>query len=302
MSQLCLNSSLFFMYQQVLSGRYAELIRPTENPSVDLGIVEEEFEDETHPEDERLEEWMQASAMAPNFMALDDTDLGLRNIDTNHFWPRGLLDNPTIHEKIGFVHTLRQAVQDTHDSGLSTSLPALSRQQQATHDLILDSLRSNSTIRLIISGGAGTGKSTLINAVVRSTRELFSNDYFVRIMAPTGVAAFNIGGSTIHHELGITADKSHSYKKLEAERCRRMQVDFKDTKLIIIDEYNMIGRKMLAYIDLRLRDIFGTKEYFGNISFVISLTLSLNNVFALKKIPAVWSLGVRIQRSFVEIK
>ncbi|KAI3835045.1 hypothetical protein MKW92_014894 [Papaver armeniacum] len=215
-------------------GRYAELIRPTENPSVDLGIVEEEFEDEMHPEDERLDEWMQASAMAPNFRALEDTDLGWRDIDKIHPWSSGLLDNPTIHEKIGFVNTLRQAVQDTHDSGSSTSFPALSRQQQAAHDLILNSLRSNSTIRLIIT-------------------------------------AFNIGGSTIHHELGITTDKSQSYKKLEAERCIRMQVDFKNTKLIIIDEYSMIGRKMLAYIDLRLRDIFGTKESFGNISIQTEL-------------------------------
>ncbi|KAI3924838.1 hypothetical protein MKW98_031089 [Papaver atlanticum] len=48
-----------------------------------------------------------------------------------------------------------------------------------------------------------------------------------------------------------------------------MQIDFKNTKLIIMDEYSMIGRKMLAYIDLRLRDIFGTKESFGNISIVL---------------------------------
>ncbi|KAI3906029.1 hypothetical protein MKW92_041984, partial [Papaver armeniacum] len=202
------------MYQQVLlnsryrsyeeakgnfptwSGRYAELIRPTENPSVDLGIVEEEFEDETHPEDERLDEWMQASAMAPNFRALEDTDLGLRDIDKIYLWSSGLLDNPTIHEKIGFVNTLRQAVQDTHDSRFKYFSPCSSRQQQAAHDLVIDSLRSNSTIR---------------------------NDNSVRIMAPTGVAAFNIGGLTIHHELGITTDKIQSYKKLEAERCRRMQ-------------------------------------------------------------------------------
>ncbi|KAI3964480.1 hypothetical protein MKW92_008649 [Papaver armeniacum] len=236
------------MYQQVLlNSRYRSLDEAKGNfPSVDLGIVEEEFEDEMHPEDERLDEWMQASAMAPNFRALEDTDLGWRDIDKIHPWSSGLLDNPTIHEKIGFVNTLRQAVQDTHDSGSSTSFPALSRQQQAAHDLILNSLRSNSTIR---------------------------NDNCVRIMAPTGVAAFNIGGSTIHHELGITTDKSQSYKKLEAERCRRMQ--------------------MLAYIDLRLRDIFGTKESFGNISIVISLTLSLNNVFALNKFSG--SLELRSQ-------
>ncbi|KAI3878691.1 hypothetical protein MKW98_024550, partial [Papaver atlanticum] len=70
-------------------------------------------------------------------------------------------------------------------------------------------------------------------------------------------------------------------------------VDLKNTKLIIIDEYSMIGRKMLAYIDLRLRDIFGTKESFGNVSIVISLTLSLNNVFVLNKFSG--SLELRSQ-------
>ncbi|RZC45255.1 hypothetical protein C5167_038197 [Papaver somniferum] len=100
-------------------------------------------------------------------------------------------------------------------------------------------------------------------------REFFNNEKSVRIMAPTGVDASNTGGSTIHHELAITADRNLSYKKLEAERCRRMQVDFKDTKLIIINEYNMIGRKMLTNINLRLRDIFLTSEPFGNVSIVL---------------------------------
>ncbi|KAI3858903.1 hypothetical protein MKX03_006972 [Papaver bracteatum] len=243
------------------SERYSVLIRPTENPS-----------DDTHAKGEHLDEWMVASAMAPNSRVLEDTDLGYREIDLINNWSQGLLEHPSIHENKRFINTLRQTVQETHSiSGSGTSLIALSRQQQVELDLVLESLRSESTIRLIISGGAGTGK------------ELFGDEKYVRIMASTGVAAFNIGGSTIHHELAITADKNLSYKKLEAERCRHMQVDFKETKLIIIDEYSMIGRKMLANIDLRLRDIFSTSEPFGNISVVLSLTLCLKNVFALNK-------------------
>ncbi|KAI3909394.1 hypothetical protein MKW98_007918 [Papaver atlanticum] len=173
-------------------------------------MVEDELEDETHPKDEHLEEWMVAAAMAPNSRVLEDTDLGLRDIDVNHK-----------------------------------------------------------------CGGAGMGKPNLISAIVHSTRELFSNDESVRIMAPTGVASFNIGGSNVHHEVAIIADRNLSHKKLEAERCRRIHlylnttVDFKDTKMIIIDEYNMIGRQMLANIDLRLRDIFSTNEPFGNVSIVL---------------------------------
>ncbi|XP_026442569.1 uncharacterized protein LOC113342147 [Papaver somniferum] len=146
---------------------YSELIRPTENPSVDLGMVEDELEEEMHPEDEPRDEWMVAAAMAPNSRVLEDTDLGMRDIDLNYKWSQGLQDHPSIHEKKGFINTLRKTVQETHSvSGSGTSLIALSRQQQVAHDIVLESLSSKSTIRLIINGGAGTGKSTHINVIV----------------------------------------------------------------------------------------------------------------------------------------
>ncbi|KAI3884072.1 hypothetical protein MKX03_036036 [Papaver bracteatum] len=201
---------------------------------------------------------MVATTMAPNSRVLEDTDIGLRDIDVNHKWSQGLVDQHSIHEKKGFIHTLKQTRQETHSFSGSVAL-----------DLVMEYLRSESTIRLIISEHVGMGKSNLISAIVHSTRKLFSNNESVRIMTPTGVATFSIGGSNVHHELATMAYKNISYKKLEAERCRRMHVDFKDTKMIIIDEYNMIGRQMLANIDLRLRDIFSTSEPFGNVSIVL---------------------------------
>ncbi|KAI3949376.1 hypothetical protein MKW98_023313 [Papaver atlanticum] len=138
---------------------YSELIRPTENLSLDLGMVEDELEDDTHAEGEHLEEWMVAAAMTPNSRILEDTDLGYREIDLIHNWEQGLLDHPSIHEKKEFINTLRQTVQETHSvSGSDTSLIALSRQQQVALDPVLESFRSQTTIWLIISGGAGTGK------------------------------------------------------------------------------------------------------------------------------------------------
>ncbi|KAI3973356.1 hypothetical protein MKW92_002224, partial [Papaver armeniacum] len=167
---------------------------------------------------------MIAAGMAPNFRQVQDTDLGSRSLDIEHNWSEGLQNYSSIDDDSRFIHTLGQAAQEKSSlAGQNIPLTILSNQQHAALDLILQSLRSHSTIRLIISGGAGTGKSTLINSIVRLTRELFGNDKSVRIMAPTGVATFNIGGATIHHELGITTDKNQSYKKLETERCGRMQ-------------------------------------------------------------------------------
>ncbi|KAI3880712.1 hypothetical protein MKX03_008123 [Papaver bracteatum] len=213
---------------------YADIRRANVNEDGELSMTLEE-------------EWIVASRMAPNFGPVVDTELGLRSIDKNHDWEEGFRYFPLTDEDIVDLST-----------GPDTSLTVLSDQQKAALDLVQKSLNE-----------AGTGKSTLINTIVRSTREMFGNDKAVRIMAPTGVASFNIGGSTIHHELSITNDRNQSYKKLETQRCGRMQVEFNDTKLIIIDEYSMIGKRMLGNNDLRCRDIFATDESFGNVSIVL---------------------------------
>ncbi|KAI3992961.1 hypothetical protein MKX01_009704 [Papaver californicum] len=174
---------------QKWSDRYVELSRATENQPTDL-------------EDEQREDWMIAAAMAPNFGPTEDIEIGLRTHDVEHDWSEGLHHYASIDDDRRFTHILRQTPQQEHSTnGPDVSLTVLSHQQQAALDLVLHSMRACPTIRLIISGGAGTGKSTIINAIVRSTKELFGNDKVVRIMAPTGVAAFNIGGATIHISL-----------------------------------------------------------------------------------------------------
>ncbi|MCL7022582.1 hypothetical protein MKW94_006297, partial [Papaver nudicaule] len=203
---------------------YAELPCANENQDVELPMAEDEFSEEIEPEEEFQEEWMILAGMKPNFGPVDDVNLGLRSIDVNHDWTEGFRSFPLTEHHIKFTSTLGK---DGHvlrsSTGPDTSITVLSDQQKAALNLVQKSLKDGLSIRLIVSGGAGTGKSTLINALVRLAREMFGNDKAVRIMAPTGVAAFNIGGSTIHHELAITTDRNHSYKKLETQRCGSMQ-------------------------------------------------------------------------------
>ncbi|MCL7036654.1 hypothetical protein MKW94_011518 [Papaver nudicaule] len=231
---------------------YAELSCAIENQDVELPMAEDEFSEEIEPEEEFQEEWMIAARMKPNFGPVDDVDLGLRSIDVNHDWTEGFRSFPLTEDHIKFTSTFGKVGHVLRSStGPDTSITLLSDQQKAALNLVQKSPKDGLSIRLIV------------------TREMFGNDKVVRIMAPTGVAAFNIGGSTIHHELAITTDRNHSYKKLETQRCGGMQVDFADTKLIIIDEYSMIGKRMLGNIDLRCRDIFATDEPFGNVSIVL---------------------------------
>ena len=52
---------------------------------------------------------------------------------------------------------------------------------------------------MFISGVGGTGKSFLIEAIKLLVRKIWpSNDLTVAVAAPTGLAAFNVGGLTIH--------------------------------------------------------------------------------------------------------
>ena len=77
-------------------------------------------------------------------------------------------------------------------------------------------------------------------------------------------------GATIHHELTIHAEKSNElYRHITGDQYQRMQDDFKDTKIIIIDEYSMVDKAMLATIDLHCRDIFTKTEPFENVYVVL---------------------------------
>ncbi|KAI8594402.1 hypothetical protein EDD21DRAFT_297649, partial [Dissophora ornata] len=52
----------------------------------------------------------------------------------------------------------------------------------------------------LVTGSAGTGKSTLLKALATRIRQ--TNAYEPVILSPTGIAAVNVGGMTIHRFFG----------------------------------------------------------------------------------------------------
>ena len=72
----------------------------------------------------------------------------------------------------------------------------------------------------------------------------------VIVLAPTGVAAFNIHGSTIHSTLSVPINGSDF--NIEGEQQKRLN----GMNYIIIDEKSMLDRRMLSIVDLRLRAAF----------------------------------------------
>ena len=92
-------------------------------------------------------------------------------------------------------------------------------------------------------------------------------------MAPTGVAAFNIGGLTIHRALNLPVEHGNSttYRKLGAERLKELRQSWKYVNTIIIDEISMVSYKTMSFIHKRLTEIKGTDDtevLFGGLNVI----------------------------------
>ena len=118
-------------------------------------------------------------------------------------------------------------------------------------------------LRMIVSGTAGTGKSYVIHCL-----RLLLGDR-VRVAAPTGVAAFNIEGHTLHSLLSLPT--KGEYKDLEGERLHHTQQSLAEMQYLIIDEMSMVGRKTFGQIDKRLRQVFPhhADQLFGGCSCLL---------------------------------
>jgi hypothetical protein len=128
-----------------------------------------------------------------------------------------------------------------------------------------------------LSGGAGVGKSHAITAVVQSYIRYncqfpttHPEDICVLVAAPTGKAAFNVFGMTLHctfklppnQACGKLCDLDNS--ALNTLRAKLINVD-----LFIIDEISMVSNRQLYDIDQRLRQIFSTPKDFGGKSVIV---------------------------------
>ena len=118
---------------------------------------------------------------------------------------------------------------------------------------------------LFLTGKAGTGKSTFLRYVSQNTKKKHV------ILAPTGIAAINAGGSTLHsffklpfHPL-LPNDKQYNWKHLKEtlKYTSAQRKLIREVELIIIDEISMVRADILDFIDKVLRAYTRNPEPFG---------------------------------------
>jgi len=129
----------------------------------------------------------------------------------------------------------------------------------AEHEAALDFVRSGEG-HLFVTGRAGTGKSTLLKAM----RELIAEEMVV--LAPTGLAAVNVGGQTIHSFFGMPP---RLIRPEDIRRSRNGRV-MRALKLAVIDEVSMVRSDLMWAIDQSLRVNRGRpREAFGGVRLVL---------------------------------
>ena len=128
------------------------------------------------------------------------------------------------------------------------------------------SLINHTNQSIFLTGKAGTGKSTFLKYICAHTRKRYV------VLAPTGIAAVNVGGVTMHSffkmpfkpllpdDPDYTPRKIRQTMRLPREKVKLM----KELDLIIIDEISMVRSDMIDFMDRVLR-IFSEnmREPFG---------------------------------------
>ena len=118
---------------------------------------------------------------------------------------------------------------------------------------------------LFLTGKAGTGKSTFLRYVAQHTKKKHV------ILAPTGIAAINAGGSTLHSFFRLPFfpllpnDSRYSYRHIKEtlKYTGAQRKLIREVELIIIDEISMVRADIIDFIDKVLRIYTRNPEPFG---------------------------------------
>ena len=154
---------------------------------------------------------------------------------------------------------------------------SLNVQQRKIFDDFVERIRdqeNSAPFYLYIGGEAGTGKSFLLKLMIEAVNRLprYSGQAlgkpFSLTVAPTGIAACNVNGSTIESALGMQPQKRKSYIGNSASKNSNYRFLYEDLKVIFLDEVSMCGCDKLTSVNYRMQEIMGNSNFMGGVSVV----------------------------------
>eukprot|EP00092_Neocalanus_flemingeri_P022722 GFUD01024642.1.p1 GENE.GFUD01024642.1~~GFUD01024642.1.p1 ORF type:complete len:2733 (+),score=580.47 GFUD01024642.1:994-8199(+) len=175
------------------------------------------------------------------------------------------------------ISRYNEGLESMSDDNFLELVNTLNGQQRKILDDFVERINSGTDddpLYLYIGGEAGTGKSYVLRLMIdavkqlgkRSGREL-EKPVSITI-APTGVAAYLVNGTTIESALGMQPQKGRSYISNKSSRNSQLRFLYEDLKVIFLDEVSMCGSDMLTRINFRLQEIMGNTKFMGGVSMV----------------------------------
>lgn len=149
------------------------------------------------------------------------------------------------------------------DQPTDVSSPRLCDEQLELVQLVL------SGVNIFYTGGAGTGKSTVLRAVVKALQERRRH---VHVVTPTGISALNVGGSTYFTYAGwnpgVMKKSITDIETMAMSKERRFRI--RSTDVLIIDEISMLESNQFRRLDRACRAAHRRDEVFGGIQIVVT--------------------------------
>lgn len=118
---------------------------------------------------------------------------------------------------------------------------------------------------VFLTGKAGTGKTTFLRQIRQTSGKRLA------IVAPTGVAAINAGGMTIHSlfQLPFGPLLPNAIESADLHYSAEKRALLQSLELLIIDEVSMVRPDVLDQIDLILRNVRGNRHAFGGVQLLM---------------------------------
>jgi ATP-dependent exoDNAse (exonuclease V) alpha subunit len=147
---------------------------------------------------------------------------------------------------------------------------------------------------VFLTGMAGTGKSTLLRRFIEESPEK------VDVTAPTGVAALNVGGMTLHRFCGMRLGPKPGqndwefYNELRRERHPAILAGFRrvrECEVLVIDEVSMLPGRILNFVDFLFRTERDCDEPFGDCQVIATGDFLQLPPVRTEKEPHDWAFG-----------
>lgn len=195
-------------------------------------------------------------------------------VDSTSFWATQVARKNRTSKSSSDAKTTRKSLKSSLATMSAESRSALDSYNTVSYHSLNDEKKEASKHILrgqnvFVSGSAGTGKSFLLRYVIQELIKRHGEDA-VAVTAPTGIAAINVNGMTVHGFAGIGLGHGDTDKLIQKVLKNKLATErWRNCKVLIIDEVSMLERRLFEQLDEIARFLRNSDEPFGGIKLIL---------------------------------